>query len=142
MLERYDNTGEKGMEYVLLLSAPDKWLHAMAGQHGKQCVIEENGEPQETAPAVLLPEIKGDETLVASEVGHIQGLPIPRHPADGVLVKAQRQRQRRAIACRTPEGAGVQHASRRIDAPEGGCGGVQEQRSTTGYLKHNRVKIE
>ena len=72
----------------------------------------------------------------------MQGLPMPRHPADGVMVKAQRWRQRRASAWRTPEGAGVQHASRRIDAPEGGCGGVQEQRSTTGYLKHNLVKIE
>ena len=92
MLERYGNTGEKGMKNAPLLGAQDKWLHAMAGQHGKQRVIKEDGETYETAPAVLLPKVKCNETSVTSEVGHVQRLPMPRHPADGVLVKAQRRR--------------------------------------------------
>ena len=92
MLERYGNTGEKGMKNTMLLCAQDKWLHALAGQHSKQRIIKEDGEPQETASAVLLPEVKCDETTVVSEVGYVQGLPMPRHPADGVLVKARLRR--------------------------------------------------
>src|SRR5215510_14426362 len=142
MLERYGNTGEKGMKNTMLLCAQDKWLHAMAGQHSKQRVIKEDGEPQETAPAVLLPEVKCDETSVVSEVGHVQGLPMPRHPADGVLVKAQRRRWHGYVGCRTPEGAWVQHTSRLINTPEGCCRGAHEPRDTTGRLTHNLVEIE
>src|SRR5215471_16694267 len=142
MLERYGHTGQKGLENALLRGAQNKGLHAMAGQHGKQRVIKEVGETQEATPAVLLPEVKGNETLVTSEVGHIQGLPMLRYPADDVLVKTQRLCWHRHVGCRAPEGAGVQHASHRIDAPEGCCRGAHEGRGTADRLIHNLVEIE
>jgi len=142
MLERYGHTGQKGLENTLLRGAQDKWLHAMAGQHGKQRVIEEDRETQEATPAVLLPEVKGNETPVTSEVGHIQGLPMLRYPADDIQVKAQCLRWHRHGGCRAPEGAGVQHASHCIDAPEGCCQGAHEGRGTAGRLIHNLVEIE
>src|SRR5262249_1803963 len=46
------------------------------------------------------------------------------------------------VGCRAPEGAGVQHASHCIDAPEGCCRGAHESCGTAGRLTHNLVEIE
>ena len=122
MLERYGNTGEKGMKNALLLCTQDKWLHAMAGQHGKQRVIRRMGRPRKLRQPCCCQKSSATKRLSPARSDTFRGCLCRATQPMASWSKRSAEERHGYVGCRTPEGTGVQQASRLINTPEGCCG--------------------